>query len=115
MVRQPSNAIILKLLANHLLVFHADFLSNLIQFLQKVLCIASHNLVYLVLSLVNSILRVVRVVKEGGNGSPRIWIVHEQRLFLREVDPRVVVKSIQHIADADADLIACIHVNDHIE
>ena len=104
MVRQPSNAIILKLLANHLLVFHADFLSNLIQFLQKVL----------VLSLVNSILRVVRVVKEGGNGSPRIWIVHEQRLFLREVDPRVVVKSIQHIADADADLIACVHVNDHI-
>ena len=112
MVRQPSNAIILKLLANHLLVFHADFLSNLIQFLQKVLCIAS---LYLVLSLVNSILRVVRVVKEGGNGSPRIWIVHEQRLFLREVDPRVVVKSIQHIADADADLIACVHVNDHIK
>ena len=114
MVRQPSNAIILKLLANHLLVLHADLLSNLIQLLQKVLCIASHNLIYLVLSLVNSILRVVPVVKEERKDSPRIWIVHEQRLFLREVDPRVVVKSIQHIADADADLIACVHVNDHV-
>lgn len=46
--------------------------------------------------------------------SHRIWIIHEQCLLLREVDPRVVMKSVQHIADADTDLIACVHMNDHL-
>ena len=114
MIRQPSDAIILKLLANHLFVFHADFLSNLIQFLQEVLYINHQTLLHLMLSLMNSKLWIIRIVKEKGKKSSRIWIVHKQRLFLREVDPRVIMKRIQHVADADTNLIACVHMNDHL-